>query len=49
MPSYFIQKGQQIRWYNADDINHKKIISHTPEDFTLAVEDESIELLLETR
>src|ERR1700739_516213 len=25
MPSYFIQKGQQIRWYNAD-INHRIVI-----------------------
>jgi hypothetical protein len=25
-PSYYIQKGQQIRWHNADDINHR--ISH---------------------
>ncbi|MGA9150254.1 MAG: hypothetical protein WBZ36_06735 [Candidatus Nitrosopolaris sp.] len=27
MPSYFIQKGQQIRWYNADDINHRIFIT----------------------
>jgi plastocyanin len=27
MPSYFIQKGQQIRWYNADDINHRIVIT----------------------
>jgi plastocyanin len=26
-PSYFVQKGQQIRWYNADDINHRIVIS----------------------
>lgn len=27
MPSYFIQKGQQIRWYNADDIAHRILIT----------------------
>jgi plastocyanin len=27
MPSYFIQKGQPIRWYNADDINHRIVIT----------------------
>jgi plastocyanin len=27
MPSYFIQKGKQIRWYNADDINHRIVIT----------------------
>ena len=27
MPSYFIKKGQQIRWYNADDINHRIVIT----------------------
>jgi plastocyanin len=26
-PSYYVQKGQQIRWYNADDINHRIIVS----------------------
>ena len=26
-PSYFIQKGQQIRWYNADDVNHRIVIT----------------------
>jgi plastocyanin len=26
-PSYYIQKGQQIRWHNADDINHRIVIS----------------------
>jgi plastocyanin len=26
-PSYYIQKGQQIRWYNADDINHRIVIA----------------------
>ncbi|MGC1927668.1 MAG: hypothetical protein WA667_01725 [Candidatus Nitrosopolaris sp.] len=26
-PSYFIQKGQQVRWYNADDINHRIVIT----------------------
>ena len=26
-PSYFIQKGQQIRWYNADDIDHRIVIT----------------------
>jgi len=25
-PYYYIQKGQQIHWHNADDINHR--ISH---------------------
>jgi plastocyanin len=25
--SYFIEKGQQIRWYNADDINHRIVIT----------------------
>jgi plastocyanin len=27
IPSYFIQKGQQIRWYNADDIYHRIVIT----------------------
>ena len=27
MPSYFTQKGRQIRWYNADDINHRIVIT----------------------
>ena len=27
IPSYFIQKGQQIRWYNADDISHRIVIT----------------------
>jgi plastocyanin len=27
MPSYFMQKGQQIRWYNADDIYHRIVIT----------------------
>jgi plastocyanin len=26
-PSYYVQKGQQIRWHNADDINHRIVIS----------------------
>lgn len=26
-PSYFIQKGQQISWYNAEDINHRIVIT----------------------
>ena len=26
-PSYYVQKGQQIRWYNADDVNHRIVIS----------------------
>lgn len=26
-PSYYMQKGQQIRWYNADDINHRIVVS----------------------
>jgi hypothetical protein len=25
--SYYIQKGQQIRWFNADDINHRIILT----------------------
>jgi plastocyanin len=30
MPSYFTQKGQQVRWYNADDINHIIVITKSP-------------------
>ena len=26
-PSYYVQKGHQIRWYNADDVNHRIVIS----------------------
>lgn len=29
MPFYFIQKGQQIRWYNADDIDHRLVITNS--------------------
>ena len=29
VPSYFIAKGEKIRWYNADDINHELIITNS--------------------
>jgi plastocyanin len=29
MPSYFIEKGQQIRWYNADDVYHRLVITNS--------------------
>jgi hypothetical protein len=29
MPSYFIAKGEKIRWYNADDINHGLSITNS--------------------
>jgi len=28
MPFYFAQKGQQVRWFNADDINHRLVITN---------------------
>ena len=27
IPSIYVQQGQQIRWHNADDINHRIVIS----------------------
>lgn len=29
MPLYFIQKGQQVRWHNADDIDHRLVITNS--------------------
>jgi plastocyanin len=29
MPFYFIGKGQQVLWHNADDINHRLIITNS--------------------
>src|SRR5438445_6559696 len=38
-PSYYVQKGQQIRWYNADDINHRIVISTSDAKTLLADSD----------
>jgi plastocyanin len=29
MPFYFVQKGKLVRWHNADDINHRLIITNS--------------------
>jgi hypothetical protein len=36
MPFYFINKGQSIRWNNADDIDHRLIITNSSNDRLLS-------------
>lgn len=31
MPFYFVGKGQQVRWYNADDVDHRLVITNSSE------------------